>query len=431
MARSASILLRILTVVLALGIRAAFPAEESDDLQYLDPTFGSAGAAFADFGNGSGDRALAVAIAGDGKILVAGAAGFDGGIARFAADGTPDPAFGSGGVVTVPVFLFASFDAVAAQSDGKVVAAGTVSDGGSGDFLLVRLNTDGSFDATFGSGGVVQTDLAGGSHEGARAMALQADGKIVLAGFSGLNPFRFVVVRYDTDGSLDPTFGTGGVTITAFPDGSTIGNAVAIQPDGKILVAGELYIDDNHRRFALARYGADGQLDPGFGAGGLVTTEVVRKPPSGVSWAVAQTLALQPDGKILAAGWAARFGLRLHFAVTRYAPDGTLDRRFGRRGIRTTSFLRSTEAQVSIVYALSVLADGRIVAAGDGYYEPALAGYRSTGRRDPRFGHRGIITPDVPVRVLAAAVQADGRIVLAGDAIDEDHTGFGLLRVIP
>src|SRR6185503_11534416 len=109
-----------------------------------------------------------------------------------------------------------------------------------GDHLLARFEDDGDLDPTFGTGGVVVTDLEGGSHDVATAVAVQPDDKIVVAGTCGIDPFRIAVTRYEADGSLDTNFGTGGHTCTTFPDGSAVAYAVALQSDGKIVVAGNV-----------------------------------------------------------------------------------------------------------------------------------------------------------------------------------------------
>ncbi len=225
-------------------------------------------------------------------------------------DGSLDPTFSTDGKVTTD--FAGGFDeafAVALQPDGKIVAAGGAVVGSSPfDFALTRYNPDGSLDPTFGTDGKATTDF-GGTDE-ALAMALQPDGKIVAAGqaFTGSSPdfaVDFAVARYNPDGSLDSTFGTGGKVTTDFA-GFDAARAVALQPNGKIVAAGGSSFD-----FAVARYKKHGSLDPSFGPGGKVTTDFAS------STDVARAVALQPDGKIVAAGDAAT-GTSFDFALARY-----------------------------------------------------------------------------------------------------------------
>ena len=226
--------------------------------------------------------------------------------------GDLDPTFGSGGKVTTD-FGGGSDVAigVALQPDGKIVAAGTTSTpgvGGFSDFALARYNSDGSLDATFGSGGKVTTDFGGG----AEAVALQPDGKIVAAGSAspGATIFSdFALARYNPDGSLDATFGSGGKVTTEFTGNFDQANAVALQPNGKIVAAGTANTGTT-LEFALVRYKKHGGLDPSFGSGGKVTTDFTGSND------VACGVALQPDRKIVAVGHAGT--ANSDFALARY-----------------------------------------------------------------------------------------------------------------
>jgi uncharacterized delta-60 repeat protein len=195
--------------------------------------------------------------------------------------------------------------AVAIQSDGKIVAAGGsynfASNGGTNDgFELARYNTDGSLDISFGTGGKVVTPFGG--YAVASAVAIQSDGKIVAAGRSLIgNVSNFALARYNTNGSLDTTFGMGGKVVTLI-GGSSFASAVAIQSNGKIVAAGNTRpnLGFSFLYFALARYNTNGSLDTSFGSGGIVET------PIGNSSAAANAVAIQPDGRIVAAGGSNR-----------------------------------------------------------------------------------------------------------------------------
>ena len=248
----------------------------------------------------------------DGKIVAAGTADFQQfALARYEADGSLDDTFGGDGRVLTSLSDGSDWAAaVIVQTDGKIVAAGTAgSTEFSGTFALARYDTDGTLDDTFGGDGKVRTDF-NAEQDVAFALAQQADGKIVAAGGGDASGGRAALARYDTDGSLDSTFSSDGKVRTDFTAGIDAARGVAIQADGKIVTAGH----GGYRRFALARYDADGSLDATFGAGGKVLTNFIRQ--SGLTLELATGIALQADGKIVAAGMA---GVRSdRFALARY-----------------------------------------------------------------------------------------------------------------
>ena len=262
----------------------------------LDSAFGSGGTQTTTIGGQS--ESYAVAVQPDGKIILAGSAygGITFAVARYNPDGTPDLTFGVGGAETTSIGDEGAARAMAVQPDGKIVSAGY---GGDGDeFAAVRYNPDATLDESFGSGGRLTTAI--GEFSGAYAVAIQPDGKILLAGETDIldnGDHDFALLRYDSEGSLDPTFGTGGVQTTAIGSGDAedAAKAIAILPDGKILLGGYTAGDDED--FALARYNPDGSLDTGFGTGGKQTTEV------GTGDDAANAMAVQPDGKIILGGY--------------------------------------------------------------------------------------------------------------------------------
>ena len=229
-----------------------------------------------------------VALQSDGKIVVAGTSGSGIGLLRYNSNETADLTFGSAGVVTTPG---GTGNSVAIQSDGKIVVAGN----NSGDFVVVRYNSNGSLDNTFGSGGIVTTDFGSSSDNGA-SVVIQTDGKILVAGRS----FNSVALaRYNNNGSLDNTFGTGGKVTTSYGTGIW-GNSMALRNDGKIVVAGGA--DDSsapglpQSDFAVVMYNSNGSPDNTFGTGGIATTHIY-VGDEGLS------VALQNDGKIVVAGF--------------------------------------------------------------------------------------------------------------------------------
>jgi uncharacterized delta-60 repeat protein len=294
-----------------------------------------------------------------------------------------DPRFGVQGKVLTN-FSAGSYEiahALAIQSDGKIVAAGYSAASGtsSSHFALARYTSGGRLDRRFGANGKVLTDFSGsGSIDSANALAIQSDGKIVAAGYSfasGTTPSDFALARYNPDGTLDPTFNATGKVLTDF-SGSGSGdaaNAVAIQSDGKIVAAGYSLASGSPWDFALARYNPDGTLDTTFNATGKVLTHF---SGSG-SGDTATALAIQSDGKIVAAGGSYASGPPQDFALARYNPDGTLDPTFNSTGKVLTDF--SGSGSVDFAYALAIQSDGKIVAGGfsspSGTSDFALARY--------------------------------------------------------
>ena len=221
----------------------------------------------------------------------------------------------------------------------------------------------GDLDLTFGNGGIVNTS---GNHRllFASAMAIQSDGKIVAVGEGAGSDWDFAVVRYNTNGSLDSSFGGTGIVITPirnFPDGAL---SVAIQTDGKIVAAGYSYNRPGSSSFAVVRYNTNGSLDTSFNGTGIVTTYI------GNPWGLAYSVAIQTDGKIVAAGQSGN-GLDNDFALVRYNTDGSLDTSFGGTGIVITPVGNSQDRANSV----AIQADGKIVAAGTSYNDITGSGF--------------------------------------------------------
>lgn len=288
---------------------------------FFSPTFGSVGQVSIDFGPGGSDAANAVALQNDGKIVVDGvstaAMDTDGNIfqrfavARLDSNGTPDSTFSDDGkLVTYVTSTNSVAYAVAVQTDGKIVAAGKAQTGAH-DFevsvALVRYNTDGSLDTTFGTGGIVVTNFDSVFQQ-AYAMVIQPDNKILIAGNVGGASTGFLVARYNTNGTLDTSF-NGGHSVGLYGAAKSI----ALQTDGKIVTAG--WSTDSHYDFGIMRWKANGTPDNSFGSAGILETVV------GTDDAEANAVAIQPDGKIVAAGYS-RIPLGYtDFALVRYLPS--------------------------------------------------------------------------------------------------------------
>jgi len=393
----------------------------------LDLTFGSSGIVTTDIGN-SYDYAQALALQSDGKIVAAGYGRIGGNedfaLARYLTTGTLDTSFNTSGIVTTAIGSFTdeAYD-LGIQEDGKIVVAGRSNNGTNDDFALARYNSNGTLDSTFGSNGITTTAF-GSANDIAWALGIQEDGKIVLAGqtYNGAN-YDFAMARYLSDGTLDSTFGTAGTVTTAIGSGHDYVHTLGIQTDGKIVLAGEYYKDFNYY-YTLARYFSDGTLDPSFGSAGITTTAV----GSGGN-AELHALALQTDGKIVVAGYSFN-SVDFDFTLVRYNTNGTLDATFGTAGIIYTDSGNGNDYP----YALAIQTDGKIIAAGSSNYDFALARYFSDGTLDPYFGNGGIAITAIGNGfdyALALGIQTDGKIVAAGFALVGSYEDFALARYWP
>ncbi len=351
-------------------------------------------------------------------------------ISANAQPGNLDSDFDSDGKLTV------DFDsqndrasAVAVQPDGKVIVAGYARIAGDDDFAMARFNTDGTLDATFGTVGKVTTSFSA-NDDVALAMLLQPDGKIILAGNVYNGTYDFAMARYTSTGALDNTFSDDGILYTDFTNSADVCAAAALQPDGKIILAGEKY-GQSLPEFALIRYNSDGSLDNTFGTGGKVTTAFGNSP----SAASAKALAVQPDGKIIAAGltWDDGINSYSYFALARYNADGSLDNTFSVDGKATTVI---GDEDGALANALVLQPNGYIVAAGftriTSNYYMALARYKTDGTLDTGFDGDGkVITDNIPFTGHARAVvlQTDGKIIAAGLYETNVLQSFGLVRL--
>lgn len=282
----------------------------------------------------NGSTARAVAVQPDGKLVVAGqaysAAGSqDFALARYNDDGSLDPSFGSNGngLVTTPILAGADYArAMVLQADGRIVLAGSASNGSDLDFAAARYNPNGTLDATFGTNGKVTTAITvkaptpkkrnapapPAADDEAVGLVQDAAGQFTLAGYTvntSTGQKDTALVRYTPGGALDTSFSSGGKVVTDL-GGNDIGRALVLQPDGKLVVAGSVTTATTGEDFALARYNPNGALDGTFGTNGKVTTAITTSGDS------VMALTLQPDGRIVAGGYAGR-----GFAVARYLGD--------------------------------------------------------------------------------------------------------------
>ncbi|MCX7420106.1 MAG: hypothetical protein NT013_11285 [Planctomycetia bacterium] len=415
----------------------------------LDPTFGNGGKVTTAF---SGDaQGNCMVVQSDGKIVVAGSlfsngSNFDFALARYNADGSLDTSFDGDGKVTTDFFTFDDHaNSVTMQPDGKIVVAGYTTDGGNFDFAVARYNTDGSLDTTFSDDGTVTTDFANRA-DYAKSVALQEDGKIIVAGIANNgSDDDFALARYNTDGSLDMSFAGDGTLVTDFASTDDRAASLVVQSDGKIVVVGNTN-GFGSTDFAVARLNSDGSIDTSFDGDGKLTTRF------SLFGDQAMSVALQEDGKVVVAGFSgfgtttpfASFQVGTLFALARYNTDGSLDSSFDDNGKVTTQFGNVDELPLnpstiqSFDYAtsLAVQADGKIVASGytikNSGTDFAVTRFNSDGSLDRSFSGDGKLTTAFgrtgDDQANAIALQPDGKIVVAGLRDNEGTVEFALAR---
>jgi uncharacterized delta-60 repeat protein len=376
----------------------------------LDLTFAGAGYKIDSFGDGSyiafgGD----VAVQPDGKIVIVGywIGAFV--LARYNPDGALDTSFGVGGKVftAFPLASSAPYDLML-QPDGKIVVVGKDGSDFNGRIVMARYNPDGSLDTSFGSNGKVTTGVFNGGPCGATAGAIQPDGKIVIAGYaynSSQMKYYFAVARYNTNGSLDTSFDGDGITTTAALD-ALWASSVVIQPDGKIVAGGSTGSTGGPSdKFILTRYNPNGSVDTTFDGDGIVTTQMLQ------TGSVVVSIALLADGRIVAGG-----STNSHFGVVRYNPDGSLDTSFDGDGKVITSVLSGSDS----LYDIAVQADGRVVAAGyadnGSNNDLPLVRYNTDGSLDSSYGSGGKAVFDLGFndRIGGMTLDAAGKAVIVG-----------------
>jgi uncharacterized delta-60 repeat protein len=381
----------------------------------LDLTFDIDGKVITAIGS-SDEIASDMALQPDGKILICGYS--DNGdhneiaVLRYNTNGTLDNTFSTDGIVTTSIGLSDNkAHALTLQSDGKIVVAGYYYNGSSNDFAVLRYNTDGSLDTSFDNDGISTLGFGENTNDRAFDCAIQIDGKIVVVGYNTVvkGSRDFAVARFNVNGSLDLTFNAVGYVSTLIEEGMDEGRSVAIQTDGKIVVTGFSF-DFFKREFATVRYNANGSLDTTFDTDGICTTSV------GVVDDAAYDVVLQNDGKIVATGYSST-GSTYEFALVRYNTDGSLDSTFGSEG----AVLTAVSDAADVPYALSIAADGKILAAGTSEYDVALVRYNTNGELDATFNTDGIVTTDFDSPLTddvaeAMLIQPDGKILVAGYA---------------
>lgn len=351
----------------------------------------------------------------------------------YAKPGDLDRTFDNDGKVTTAVSSDTDYiKGIAIQKDGKIVVAGSSNNGRNYDFAIARYDSNGSLDSTFDTDGIVTMHIGNidESNE-ASSVAIQKDGKIIVSGSvnSRDNTIRwyFATARYESNGTLDSTFDGDGIAATNFGSGGDMTHSVAIQNDGKIVVAGRYQKNRTDTDFAIVRYDSNGSLDRMFNGEGNVTTDFAGFHDEVYS------IAIQNDGKIVAAGYSVVSRENKNFAIARYESNGTLDSTFDGDGKVTTDFGSNTDR----AYSVAVQKDGKIVVAGESSngddFDFAIARYNSDGSLDSTFGVGGKVTTDFggnDDEVHSVAIQENGKIIAVGSSYSESsgNTQFAIVR---
>ena len=341
----------------------------------IDSSFGTNGNVVFHIGTGSVQEPKVI-VQPDNKIVVSSicednTGKYCFGIARLNTDGSFDNSFNGTGKLIVSFNTMGYDDypfAIALQLDGKIVVVGRGHNNSASQYFAgVRINSNGTLDNSFGGGGKVLTAI-GNPYPTATCVVVQPDGKIVVGGYTesaSTWPISFAILRYNTDGTLDNSFGIGGKDTAYFGVGGSSGSnldqdeafAIALQSDGKIILTGSSYLaSNNYSTFATLRYNNNGTLDNSFGISGKVNTQA----PIGFINPGATGVIIQQDGKVVIGGTCSIPSVKRNFALVRYFITGLIDSSFGINGIVNDS-ITNTDAALR---AICIQQDGKIIAGG-------------------------------------------------------------------
>jgi uncharacterized delta-60 repeat protein len=415
----------------------------------LDTTFGGTGVVATSLSKGS-DTAWTSLLQPNGDIVTAGLTVSGShktpsfALVAYTPSGSLDTTFGSGGEVITPStnlslgIRIAAAEYSSTDTSGnanKIVEVGVVN----GTITMARYNPNGTLDTTFGTKGLATVAI----NQTVGSVAIQPDGKIVVGGAAnGPANSSFAVSRFNTDGSLDTTFGINGQVLTSIPGGGSI-SSLLVQPDGKIVAGGQGYYDTYNTQtlpeFTLARYNSDGSLDSTFGSEGIVHT---LWPGTGSGSSTLNGLALESTGQIVAVGMASPSNPGGHaWALARYNSDGSLDSTFGSGGLVTLDIPISYDFHNNAAQSVAVQSNGELVVLGTAYdaninHTFAVVTLTATGALDPAFGGSGWVlgtdnSATSAMSTMNVLVQADGKIVVTGALPDSSKRGasdFALAR---
>ncbi|MFZ5953501.1 MAG: hypothetical protein ACOYT8_00195 [Candidatus Dependentiae bacterium] len=343
----------------------------------------------------------------NGSLLTAGYSNTQSVLAQYLSSGALDSSFGVQGVAQLSIGSNAKVYSVRLQSTGKIIIAGTATMNDQYIIIVARYLSSGDLDTTFGSGGIVETTL--GSAASAYALAIQPDDSIVIAGSAIITNTNYgFVARYSSEGVLDNSFGTNGITTITQDDGIAL-FSLALPGDGTIVVGGSV-TTGLQQNFFVARYLSTGVLDATFGTGGVSIANITGSD-------TAQKVLVQSDGKPVLIGSSILDGFSV-ISMARFTPAGALDATFGTNGIVTTNI--NTQA---FGFCGALQTDGSIVVGGGSVNggdptQTTVVRYTSAGAIDTSFGMNGIVTTNLAISNQAQAlrINTNGNIITAGIA---------------
>ncbi len=383
----------------------------------LDPSFGSGGSVVTSFPGNSGAYATDMAVQPDGRIILVGVAGLKGAIARYLPSGTLDPSFSGDGLANTAItgHYSTAWHSVAIQADGKIVVAGNVFDNPYYDQAIARFTSAGALDPSFGNGGIKLIDHLGSTYERCEAVSVTPSGHIlVLSTWNSEDGYDVVyMAQLNDDGSFDTAFGTNGIVV--YPGVNANGQSYApktllVEPDGRFLIAGN-YVGGFGNKMFIGRYTSTGGHVNSFGGSGIVRVDF----GYGETYSRADALGLTPDGEIIVGG-VILVGQKA-FALAHITAAGTLDQSFGLAGLASAFF----GSDFAYVDDMEITTDGKILACG--FSGPALdsvhfamARFNSNGLLDASFGQNGTTLVELNDYDAgsACAMDATGRYLIAG-----------------
>ncbi len=424
---------KTLFLAIALLSTTYFYAQNPGD---LDPTFGNEGKVVSPIGDDYYlvDVIQSIAVQPDGKIIAAGSSRESSQkrftFVRYNQDGSLDDTFGNNGVaIFTPNNIYGNFImGVEILPDGKIVGGGYVYDGSVASPAIIKLNEDGSLDETFGDGGMVFDSYSGHSVQ-VEQMKLQNDGKIVLAGYYDT---QIMTLRYNADGTIDQSYGNNGLCVLSVGNASYT-KGLAIQDDNKAVVCG-FYYNGGPNKWAIVRINENGTPDETFGDNGQVLLSI------GSNVDFANTVEIQDDGKILVGGhtWVADTPyLEYYFAVARLESNGTLDKKFGDNGIAIQYLEAEGENYINDIVVAPVSKNiyvaFTVVSEPGEYSNMGVMCMSENGVLNESFGSNGYASINInnaTNNAKSLAMQNDGKLVLGGEAIATNGCPFALARFI-
>ena len=399
-------------------------------IKYLDSLFSDDGISLTNLGNFEG--AWSVFSTNENKIIVSGWSKLstespeDILLMRFNNDGSIDSTFKSGNIISVEEFTWESSYASIEQKDGKILIAGRFYNGLNWDFMLARFYADGRLDSSFAQNGFAIIDIS--SDDRAFSIDLQNDDKIIIAGFVNINNWDFAVLRFNSNGLLDNTFGNNGIVINDFDGDIDVAFSIKTQSDSKIIACGWTFSNASWN-FAIIRYNSDGSLDQNFGNKGIVITDVDNV------YNTSHSIAIQEDGKYVVTGYRYfRERLDTDILLVRYNSDGSIDQSFGVNGFVTKDINRNEDFAWDVI----IQSDERILVTGytksDSSKNVVTLRFNNNGQIDSTFGDSGVIITSIfgfDEEGRHLALQNDGKILVTGYSFNGVDQDLFILRINP